>query len=158
VTPAPTISETISETIAVAPGGAPRSGPVSPAALRRRERHRVEAGDLATAWSNDLPVLATPVLVWWAELVAMRAMAAQLPPGWMSVGSAHEVEHAGPSLVGAEVEVVAELVAVEGRRYRFRVTATDDGRVVFRGHHVRGAVERARFVARLNRGSEGARA
>jgi fluoroacetyl-CoA thioesterase len=145
-------------TTALAPEGAPRSGPVPPAGLRRRERHRVEAGDLATAWSNDLPVLATPVLVWWAELAAMRAMAEHLPSGWMSVGAAHEVEHAGASQAGAEVEVVAELVAVEGRRYRFRVTATDGGRVVFRGHHVRGAVERARFVARHNRGSEGARA
>jgi predicted thioesterase len=123
--------------------------------LRRRERHRVEAGDLATAWANDVPVLATPVLVWWAELVAMRALAAHLPPGWMSVGATHDVEHAGPSLAGAEVEVVAELVVTEGRRHRFRVTATDGDRVVFRGHHERGVVERARFVSRLSRWCEG---
>jgi predicted thioesterase len=129
--------------------------------LRRRERHRVEAGDLATAWANDVPVLATPVLVWWAELAAMAALADHLPPGWMSVGAAHEIEHAGPSLPGAEVDVEAELVAAEGRRYRFRVEATDGDRVVFRGHHVRGVVERARFVSRLSRmceASEGARA
>jgi fluoroacetyl-CoA thioesterase len=122
--------------------------------LRRCERHRVEAGDLATAWANDVPVLATPVLVWWAELAAMAALAEQLPPGWMSVGAAHEIEHAGPSLAGAEVEVVAELVAAEGRRYRFRVEATDGDRVVFRGHHERGVVERARFVSRLSRLSD----
>jgi len=140
---------------ATAPG--PEAGPEPLVGLRRRERHRVEAGDLATAWANDVPVLATPVLVWWAELAAMDALAEHLPPGWMSVGAAHEIEHAGPSLAGAEVEVEVELVAVEGRRYRFLVTATDGGRVVFRGHHVRGAVERARFVARLQRGFEGAR-
>lgn len=117
--------------------------------LRRCERHRVEAADLATAWANDVPVLATPVLVWWAELAAMQALAGHLPAGWMSVGATHEIEHAGPSLPGAEVEVVAELVAAEGRRYRFRVEATDGDRVVFRGHHERGVVERARFVSRL---------
>jgi fluoroacetyl-CoA thioesterase len=140
---------------------------VLPVGLRRRERHRVEAGDLATAWANDVPVLATPVLVWWAELAAMEALAEHLPAGWMSVGAVHEVEHAGPSLAGAEVEVTAELVAVDRRRCRFRVEVIDGARVVFRGHHERGVVERARFVSRLSEqteqserstGSEGARA
>jgi fluoroacetyl-CoA thioesterase len=134
--------------------GAPGSGSVPLAGMRWRERHRVVAGDLATAWANDVPVLATPVLVWWAELAAMTALARHLPPGWMSVGAAHEVEHAGPSLPGAEVEVEAELVASDGRRYRFRVEATDGDRVVFRGHHERGVVERARFVSRLSRLSD----
>jgi fluoroacetyl-CoA thioesterase len=162
VTPTPTTTSTTNPTL-TAPAAPPRSGPVPPVGLRRCEWHRVEAGDLATAWANDVPVLATPVLVWWAELAAMEALAEQLPPGWMSVGAAHEVEHAGPSLAGAEVEVVAELVAVEGRRCRFRVQATDGGRVVLRGHHERGVVERERFVSRLSRlfegceGCEGAR-
>jgi predicted thioesterase len=138
--------------------------PAVPTGIGRVERHRVAAGDLATAWANDVPVLATPVLVWWAELAAMDALAGHLAPGWMSVGAAHELEHVGPSLAGADVEVAAELVAVAGRRYRFRVVATDGDRVVLRGHHERGLVERARFVSRLGlvgsaerSGCEGAR-
>ena len=160
VTPA-TSATSIDESMAIvtAPAAGPaapsRSGPVPPVGLRRHERHRVEAADLATAWANDVPVLATPVLVWWAELAAMAALAGHLPPGWMSVGAAHEVEHAGPSVAGAEVDVIAELVAVEGRRCRFRVEVTDGARVVFRGHHERGVVERARFVSRLSESCAG---
>lgn len=134
---------------APSPAGRRAEVPVVPADLALRQARRVSERDLATAWGNDVPVLATPVLVWWAELAAMDALAPHLPAGWMSVGAAHEVEHVGASTAGAEVEVVAELVAVEGRRCRFRVTATDGGRLVLAGHHVRGLVERDRFVARL---------
>jgi fluoroacetyl-CoA thioesterase len=126
--------------------------PAMPAGLVLRQQRSVEARDLATAWGNDVPVLATPVLVWWAELAAMDALAPHLPAGWMSVGAAHEIGHVGASTAGAEVEVVAELVAVEGRRCRFQVAATDGGRPVLVGHHVRGLVERDRFVARLGLG------
>jgi predicted thioesterase len=126
--------------------------PVPPVGLRTSGRHRVEVGDLATAWANDVPVLATPVLVWWAELAAMDALAGHLPAGWMSVGAAHDIEHVGPSLAGAQVDVAAELVALEGRRCRFRVVATDGEHVVLRGHHERGLVERTRFVSRLGLG------
>ena len=34
--------------------------------------YKVSAGDLATAWRNDVPVLATPLLLWLSELAAMR--------------------------------------------------------------------------------------
>jgi fluoroacetyl-CoA thioesterase len=135
------------------PAAASQAVPALPAGLTLRQWRTVGDGDLATAWGNDVPVLATPVLVWWAELAAMDALAPHLPDGWMSVGASHEIEHVGASTAGAVVEVRAELVAVERRRCRFRVAATDGPRPVLTGHHVRGLVERDRFVARLGLGS-----
>ena len=40
----------------------------------------VEDSHLATAWENDLPVLSTPILLWWAELAAMDAVAGAIQP------------------------------------------------------------------------------
>ena len=113
-------------------------------------RHTVRAGDLASAWGNELPVLATPVLLWWAELAAMQAMEPAYEPGEMCVGARHEdVHHVAASLEGHEIEVVASLLDHDRDSARFAVTATDGNRTVFRGVHVRGVVDRTRFVARL---------
>ena len=44
----------------------------------------VRAEHLATAWDNNLPVLATPIVLWWTELVAMWLMDPTLEPGQMT--------------------------------------------------------------------------
>lgn len=111
----------------------------------------VEDEHLATAWANDLPVLATPVLLWWAELAAMAALepdvGPEVAPGWMSVGAAHDVRHLAPTRRGATVRVSATLVEVERAVLTFEVSAHDGERQVLSGTHVRGIVDRERFRA-----------
>lgn len=108
----------------------------------------VGPGDTAAAMgSGDVPVLATPRLIAWAEAATCAAVSGLVPPGRTTVGSAVDVVHLGPSAVGACVQVRAEVVASEGRRVGFEVVASDaDGQVLLRGSITRIVVDRAKFA------------
>jgi fluoroacetyl-CoA thioesterase len=122
--------------------------PAAPGASARRV-HRVADTDTARHWGNDLPVLATPVLLWLGEVTAMDALAGSLAPGEMTVGLAHDSRHLAPTVAGRDVEIVARLRSVEGRTLVFDVEGRDGKTVVLAGTHTRAIVDTARFVARL---------
>ncbi len=105
----------------------------------------VEDAHLATAWENELPVLSTPILLWWAELAAMDAVSGAISPPWMTVGAHHDAAHLAPTLAGVDVEVTARLVAADGGLLTFEVTAHDGTREVLTGRHTRGVVHAERF-------------
>jgi fluoroacetyl-CoA thioesterase len=115
-----------------------------------RLRHVVRAEDTARCWGNELPVLATPVLLWLGEMAAMAALSDAIEDDEMSVGVAHDSHHAAPTLEGAEVRVEAVPVDVGERHVTFQVRASDHNGVVFSGTHSRGIVKTARFLARLD--------
>src|SRR5437660_259338 len=79
------------------------------------------------AGSGDVPVLATPRLLALAEAASLAAVAGQLDPGTTTVGTAASLEHRRASPVGAEVDIDAELTAVEGRRLMFSFVARTPG-------------------------------
>jgi predicted thioesterase len=117
----------------------------------------VGAGDTATALgSGDVPVLATPRLLAWAEAATVAALADRLGPDQTSVGTRVELEHRAPSAVGATVVVTAELIEIEAGLLRFAVAAHDGGREICRGLVARAVVDRERFRAGLTRRSSSA--
>ncbi len=111
----------------------------------------VTASDTATALgSGDVPVLATPRLLAWAEAATVAAVAGRLDAGATSVGSRIVMEHSAASAIGAQVTVTAALIAIDGRLLRFSVTARDaDARALASGELTRVVVDRDRFLARL---------
>ncbi|HEX8745068.1 MAG TPA: hotdog domain-containing protein [Thermoleophilaceae bacterium] len=113
--------------------------------------HRVREQDLATAFANDLPVLATPVLLWLAEVAAMRAVEGDLEPGTMTVGAAHRARHLAATPRGLTVTIGARLVDVDGARLRFEVAGRDEADEVLAGEHDRFLVEAGRFRRRVRR-------
>lgn len=120
--------------------------------LRARARHVVSEPDTASALgSGDVPVLATPQLLAWAEAATVAAVDGRLELGATSVGTHVTLEHLAPTPVGAAVEVGAELVRVDGTLLHFAVTARQDGREIARGEVSRAIVERGRFLARAHR-------
>lgn len=113
-------------------------------------RHVVRAQDLAVSWENDLPVLATPVLLWLAERASMQVLDHALADGEMTVGYAHqEALHLAATPVGWEVTMTATLESVDRSRFSFRVKAHDGRDVVYQGVHVRAVVQRDRLLQRL---------
>jgi fluoroacetyl-CoA thioesterase len=54
------------------------------------------------------------------------------------------------------VTAEVELVAVEGRRLRFRVVCRDDAEVIGEGHHDRYIIDTDRFIGRLEKKRAGA--
>jgi fluoroacetyl-CoA thioesterase len=129
---------------------------VSPAietGLSATEQHVVEPGDTADAvGSGSLPVLGTPRLLAWCEAATCAALAEVLGESETSVGTRINLEHTGPSAVGATVEVSATLVHVDGRLVRFSVAARQDGRLVGSGEVTRVVVDAERFMSRVPSG------
>lgn len=113
----------------------------------------VTADDTAAALgSGSLPVLATPRLLAWCEAVTCAALDPVLAAGETSVGTRVALEHLAASPVGARVEVQASAAYVDGRLYRFTVSARHlDGppRIVGSGEVTRVVVDAARFLGRL---------
>ena len=112
--------------------------------------HVVQDGDTARHWGNDVPVLATPVLLWLSEIAAMRVtddvLAAE---GRMTVGAHHDTAHLAPTLAGETVTVEATLTERTDRTLVFAVSAHDSRGPVLRGEHRRGIIDRDRFLAKL---------
>jgi predicted thioesterase len=94
-------------------------------------------------------VLATPVLCHWFESAAVRAIADQLESGEATVGSRLSIEHLKATPVGMRVRVTAQVVAVDGRRVAFEVSAFDDVELIARGTHERVVIDLERFLTRV---------
>lgn len=113
--------------------------------------HVVAEQDTAAAvGSGDVPVLATPRLLALAEAACIAALGeAAVTDASTTVGTRVDLEHLLAVPVGDTVRVAARLDAVEGRRLRFEVVATDDtDGIVARAVLDRVLVDRMRFMAR----------
>ena len=93
--------------------------------------------------SGDLEVLGTPRLLAWMEGATCAALADHLLADETSVGTRVVLEHQAASPVGAELEIQATLVYVDGRLVRFEAVALDStARVVGRAEITRVIVDR----------------
>ena len=99
--------------------------------------------------SGDMEVFATPAMIALMENAAMNAVASHLDAGTTTVGTMMKSSHIKASALGANITAEAELVAVEGRRLSFTVTAWDDKGVIGEGEHERFVVDRERFLSKL---------
>ena len=97
--------------------------------------------------NTGVTVLATPVLCHWFESAAVRAIAERFEAGEATVGTRLTIEHLKATPVGMRVRVTARVLAVEGRRLNFEISAFDDVELVARGTHERFLVDLERFLA-----------
>ncbi len=108
----------------------------------------------AAMGSGDLPVLATPAIIALMENAAMLALKPSLEAGQSSVGTAISVEHLKASPIGARIEAVATVIAIDGRRVEFSVEAREvpgsgDPVPIGRGTHTRFIVDAVRFLGKI---------
>lgn len=120
--------------------------------LRASGSFRVGEADTAIALgSGDVPVLATPRLIAWAEAVTVRSLDGHVADDAATVGTRVEFDHVAASSVGTEVTVDVVLAAVQGRHLRFDVHAgQDQDTTVGRGSVSRVLVDRATFLQGLH--------
>ncbi|WP_426413231.1 thioesterase family protein [Bradyrhizobium ganzhouense] len=95
------------------------------------------------------PVLATPVMIMAMENAALNAVRDHLQPGESVVGTMVDVQHLAATAVGQTVTATAEVIAVEGRRITFTVSAFDEVEEIGKGTHERMVIEIARLRHRL---------
>ena len=101
--------------------------------------------------SGDLCVLGTPVMMMLMENAAMLAVADELPDGSSTVGGRIESTHLRPTPLGGRIEATAELVEVDGRKLRFRISASDEHGLIGEGEHLRFVVDIEKFMGKVGK-------
>lgn len=96
-------------------------------------------------------VFATSRMIARMELAAARVMRPLLVPRQMSVRVSINVKHTPATPFGGVVRVVATYLGPEGKVYRFKAEAFDDGRSIAEGEHVRAIVVSERLLAGAGR-------
>lgn len=99
--------------------------------------------------SGDLDVLATPALVAFAENVCKELCIDTLQDEQTTVGILIELGHIKATLVGKKIEITAQLIQHEKKKYIFEFHAEEDGILIGQGTHHRVAVSSEKFMEKL---------
>jgi fluoroacetyl-CoA thioesterase len=102
-----------------------------------------------TGFADMPPVFATAFLVGFIEWACIEALGPYLDPGEGSVGTHIDVSHVAATPVGMEVTAAVELIEVQGRRLRFKVTCRDEADLIGEGFHERFIIDRGKFMHRV---------
>jgi predicted thioesterase len=119
---------------------------LQPGSAATIERIVTESDTSAAAGTSNVPVLATPSIILFAEQAIWAALDGRLEPGMSAVEHRVEISHLAPTPVGARVRAEAILETVEGRRLVFRVSVSDDRGLVAAGRFTRVIVATDRFL------------
>ena|ERR1700758_3614198 len=114
---------------------------------------RVTRAHLANTFKDSMlpEVFATPMMILGMENAALNAIRDFLDPGESAVGTAVDIRHIAATPVGHQVRAEAEVIGVEGRRIKFKVSAHDENEEIGVGTHERMVVDLARLDARLTK-------
>lgn len=99
--------------------------------------------------SGDLQVFATPMMMALMENAAMLCVADELDENSSTVGGHISSSHIKPTGIGRNVSATAEIVAVEGRKLTFKVSASDEEGLIGEGEHLRFIVDKTRFMSKV---------
>lgn len=111
----------------------------------------VEAKHLAcNVGSGDLQVFATPMMLALMENAAMLCVAEELDENSSTVGCQISSSHVRPTGLGHTVTATAELIAVEGRKLTFKVSASDEEGLIGEGEHLRFIIDKERFMSKVS--------
>ena len=94
-------------------------------------------------------VYATPMMILHMEMAAGLAVAAALPPGYVSVGMSVDIRHIGATPIGGRVGALARVTRVEAKSVLFEIEAAwNDLGKIGAGTHRRGLVNIPEFERR----------
>lgn len=120
-------------------------GATSEASMTVQESDTAHA--LALSPEDDFPkVFATTRMIGLMEIAASRMMLPLLKEGQLSVGVVVNVRHTAATPVGSVARAVATYLGPEGKLFRFRVEAFDEGGLIGEGEHTRAIISTARLL------------
>jgi fluoroacetyl-CoA thioesterase len=95
------------------------------------------------------PVFATAQMIAFVEWTCVAGLAPYLASQQRTVGTRVDMTHLAATPIGMTVTADIELVEIDGRRLRFRVSCRDEIDVIGEGFHERAIIDRDRFMQRL---------
>ena len=108
-----------------------------------------EMADYFTNFASMPPVFATAFMVGFVEAACIEALRPYLDASERTVGTHVDVSHTAATPVGLTVTADVELVAVEGRKLRFKVACRDERDEICAGFHERFVIDQPRFLGKL---------
>ena len=110
-------------------------------------RHTVTSDETAEILgSGGLPVYSTPAMICLMESTAYGLANEE---GNQTVGTKVNISHLRACLPGTELESVAELTAIEGRKLTFKVAVSDSKGLIGEGEHERFIIDAERFMSKI---------
>jgi fluoroacetyl-CoA thioesterase len=120
------------------------------ARIRVGEALAVPAQGRALGFAQEMPpVFATANMIAFVEWTCVDALAPYLAPHQRTVGTRVEMTHSEATPIGMQVTAEVELIEVDGRRLRFKVSCRDEAEPIGDGFHERMIIDHDRFMARL---------
>ena len=122
---------------------------MKPVSLGASYRGQVTAGpgDLASAIGNaGIDVVSSPAIIGHLEMACHHIIDPHFDSGEASVGVGFALRHVAAAFPGWPMDIEAELIAQDAKRFTFRVEARQDGRTVMTGEHERALVHLERFL------------
>lgn len=111
----------------------------------------VEEKHTASAYgSGSIYVFATPAMVGLMENAALNCVEQALGDQWTTVGTHVDISHIAATKMGKEAKAVAELIAIDGKKLKFKVTAYDEDKKIGEGYHNRYIINQEKFMAKVN--------
>ena len=104
-----------------------------------------------TGFADMPPVFATAFMVGFVEWACIEALRPYLGPHQRTVGTHVDMGHTAATPAGMRVTAEVELIAVEGRRLRFRAECRDEVEVIGTGFHERAVIDSEKFLERVRR-------
>lgn len=101
--------------------------------------------------SGGLDVLATPMLIAWAENAAYEMAELCLPDEDTTVGVNMNLDHIAATPIGMKVRIRVMLKNIESRRLDFEVEAWDTVQKIGQGTHQRFVVQKRKFMDKVQR-------
>lgn len=99
--------------------------------------------------SGTLEVYATPQMVNLMETCACFSVEPYMEPGKTTVGIGLSISHVSATPIGLKVWCESELIAIDGRKLTFRVSAYDECGPIGEGTHERFIVDTQKFMAKV---------
>ncbi|MBP5165532.1 MAG: thioesterase family protein [Lachnospiraceae bacterium] len=96
--------------------------------------------------SGALDVYATPEMITMMEKASLLAVSNELSEGDTTVGTAVNIKHTSPTVLGSTVRATARLIEIDGRRLLFEVKAFDEAGEIGSGTHERFIVTIDKFL------------
>ncbi len=118
----------------------------TPGELRRRVTDDIAINFLGL---DGARVLATPAMIMLIEMTCRDSILPLLEAGFDSVGTEVNVKHLAATPLGMEVTFKSEVIEVDNRRVKFKVSAFDETEQIADGTHERFVINVERFAGRL---------
>ena len=122
--------------------------PVTIGLKGRAETIVTDSNTAAAVGSGLVPVFATPYMIAIMENAAVNALLPVLSAEEGSVGTHLNVSHDAATPIGMKIWAEAEVVAVDGKKITFSVSAFDETGPIGKGSHERFIINPERFLTK----------